>query len=209
MQTHLCTFLPGTEMSRRYSAELTPATSYSDITGTTGLASCMDLVQAHPVLFPQFQEYKTELRTALRDFKLFFRIWYYLQPVYQYFSEHYDADRLIDMYYDFVNDNRQILDATAEESIWIRMEKVIAQDRFAQRFADSEYADVVRDYYRMTNIYASEELKQTGVAMNLYCFSPKEIGRGTRLQDYKRDRVMAIYTRTEDGNVKISVQKGF
>lgn len=209
LQTHLCTFLPGTEMSRRYSAELTPASSYSDITGTTGLAECMDLVEAHPVLFPQFQEYKTELRTALRDFKLFFRIWYVLQPVYQYFSEHYDADRLIDMYYDFVNDNREILDATAEEPIGTRIEKVIAQDRFAQRFADSEYADMIQDYYRMFAMNSSRELEETGVAVNLYCFSPLEFGRGTRLQDYKRDRVLAVYTLDKNGTFKISVQKGF
>lgn len=209
LQTHLCTFLPGTEMSRRYRSVLTPASSYSDITGTTGLAECMDLVEAHPVLFPQFQEYKTELRTALRDFQLFFRVWYVMQPVYQYFSERYDANRLVDMYYDFVNDNRELLDATAGESIWARVDKVIAQDRFAQRFANSEYGDMVQDYYRMANMYSSQELQETGVAVNLYCFSPLEYGRGTRLQDYKRSRVLAVYTLDENGAIIISVQKGF
>lgn len=209
VQTHLCTFLPGTELSQRYRSALTPATSFSDITGTVGLAECMDLVESHPVLFPQFQEYKTELRTALRDFQVFFRVWYLMQPVYQYFSEHYDSNRLVEMYYDFVNDNRELLDATETQPMWDRIHQVIANDRFAQRFADTEYAQVIRDYYHMTNMNASKELRETGVSMNLYSFSPLECQRGTRLQDYKQGRVLAIYTLAKDGTIQIAVQKGF
>jgi hypothetical protein len=209
VQTHLCTFLPGTEMSRIYRSDLTPATDYSDITGTTALDFCADLVQAHPDLFLQFREYKTELRSELRDFRMFFKLWAAMQPVYQYFSEHYDEDRLVDMYFDFVRDNRQILDETQEQGVWSRVNKVIAQDRFARRFDDSEYAQVVRDYYRMSTMKSSRELQETGVAMDMYCFSPLETGRGTRLQDYRQGRVLAVYTRDRDGNIKISVQKGF
>ncbi len=209
IQTHLCTFLPGTEMSRIYRSHLTPATDYSDITGTTALEDCADLVQAHPELFLQFREYKTELRSQLRDFRMFFKLWTAMQPVYQYFSEHYEADRLVDMYFDFVRDNREVLDATQELGVWERVNQVIAQDQFAQRFAGSEYAQVVRDYYRMTAMKSSRELQETGVAMDMYCFSPLESGRGTRLQDYRQGRVLAVYTLEEGGTIKISVQKGF
>lgn len=205
IQTHLCTFLPGTEMSRNYLSHLTPSVSHSDITSTTALAECADLVRDHPSLFLQFREYKTPLRTKLADFQLFFKVWIALQPVYQYFSEHYSADRLVDMYFDFVTCNRQVLDETRDLDLWERVQRVIAQDRFPERFACSEYADVVRDYYRMTAMKSSRELAETGVAMEMFCFSPLECGRGTRLQDYRRGSVLAIYTRQEDGSVKIAV----
>lgn len=208
IQTHLCTFLPGTEMSETYLSHLTPSLSYSDVTGTTALAECAELVRDHPSLFMQFREYKTPLRTKLADFQLFFKVWIKLQPVYQYFSEHYDADRLVDMYYDFVQYNRQVLDETRDLDMKARVKRVVAEDRFPEHFAGSEYADVVQDFYRMTAMKSSNELKQTGVAMGMFGFSPLEIQRGSRLQDYKRGKVLAIYTRQEDGSVKISVQRG-
>ncbi len=209
IQTHLCTFLPGTEMSRNYLSHLTPSVSHSDITSTTALAECADLVLAHPSLFMQFREYKTPLRTKLADFQLFFKVWIALQPVYQYFSEHYSDDRLLDMYFDFVASNRQVLDETRDLELWERVPQVIAQDRFPERFEGSEFSDMVREFYRMTAIKSSEELRLTGVAMEMFSFSPLQAQRGSRLQDYERGNWLAIYNRDDDGTVRISVQRGF
>ena len=42
-------------------------------------------------------------------FPAFFRTWRFMQPVYQYLSQKYPENRLIDMYYDFVAANKETL----------------------------------------------------------------------------------------------------
>lgn len=206
IQTHLCTFLPGTELSQKYQSYLTPATNYSDITGTVALAECEDLISAHPSLFWHFQEYKTDLRTKLEYFTVFVRVWVALQPVYQYFSEKYPRDRLIDMYFDFVQANQRVLDSTKDQELFERVTRIIEDDRFAKRFENDEYYDIVADFYRMTAIQTSEKWKEKGSVTDIFCFSPRDIHRCSRLQEYTRNLSAVTFIRAENGDIEMRIR---
>lgn len=182
IQTHLCTFLAGTELSRRHLHEMTKTEQYSDITGDLLLDQCGDLVDAHPQLFQHLLEYKTPLRTRLRYFPLFFQMWRQMQPVYQYLSEKYPADRLIDMYDDFVAVNGEKLDH-AQRFPFEQWCYVLAQvDEFPKRFRDDPYYDIIEDFYRF-------RINQTDTdkdSLDFYCFCPSDIKEKSCLQEYER-----------------------
>lgn len=48
IQTHLCTFLPGTELSVRYGSQMVPAQYLSNITGSAGVFECENMIYSHP-----------------------------------------------------------------------------------------------------------------------------------------------------------------
>lgn len=204
--THLCTFLPGTELSRAYLSRLTPAANYSDITGTAAIVECIDLINAHPALFSHFWEYKTDLRTKLEHFEIFWRMWNTVQPVYQYISEKYPSDQLINMYYDFAKANQEILQQTKAMPVSKQLLRLLANDRFIAMFQEDEYYNVMVDFYRMTAVKYSDELKQRRSVTAIYCFSPREIEHKTRLQDYSRNRSIVTYTIQPDETLKILVR---
>ncbi|MBQ8768945.1 MAG: B12-binding domain-containing radical SAM protein, partial [Oscillospiraceae bacterium] len=204
IQTHLCTFLAGTELSRRHLSEMTKAEQYSDITGDSFLPECSDLIDAHPELFPHLLEYKTPLRTKLRFFPIFFQTWAYLQPVYQYLSEKYPEDRLIDMYYDFVAANEAVLDdiqALPYDQRPIRMAQV---DLFPKKFQGDACYDIIRDFCRYRIAETNAKTGDGAETCEVYCFSPKDIRDKASLQEYTR--CIAV-VRRKDGKTTISVSR--
>ena len=202
IQTHLCTFLAGTELSRRHLPEMTRTEQYSDITGDFLLKECRDLIDAYPSLFLHLMEYRTPLRTRLRYFPLFFQLWANLQPVYQYLSEKYSPDRLIDMYDDFVAANADILDDALTVPKDQRSYELAQRDQFAKRFQDDENFDIIRDYYRYRICEGSAN--DGAETCEVYCFSPLDIKKKSSLQEYTR--CIAI-VRRKDGKTTISLSK--
>ena len=200
IQTHLCTFLPGTELSTRYIDQMTPAETLSDITGTTAVTECRDLINAHPKLFQHFMEYKTELRYKLRFFSTFIKVWRNLLPVYQYISEKYDENHLIEMYYDFVNANIDLLEKTKDDSPREQYTKVINDERFVRSFAGDKHYDLMADYCRLKGTTLSLSIGES--AKEIVCFSPSDLDNGILLQDCKRAIVLVTCVRKENGNVK-------
>ena len=143
--THLCSFYVGTAISQQYGDELTPVDFYSNATGAFAIDACKDLIEEHPNLFLHMLEYKTELRSKLKYFDLFIQTWQRMQPVYQYISEKYPKDRLIDMYYDFTRINQDVLESvyTQPEHMWGRL--FAAVDKFPDSFVDDENYDLISD----------------------------------------------------------------
>ena len=208
VQTHLCTFLAGTELAERYQSVMTRAEQYSDVTGNFAVEECEDLIEAHPDLFMHMLEYKSELRTRLRYFKVFFRMWRFMQPVYQYISEKYPEERLIDMYFDFVEANEDFLKQikNVESGTWFK--DLLCQDHFVEKFSDDENYDLISDYYRLKIMERSEEVRNGGSVTDIYCFSPSERKRCLYLQDYKRCiAVVTCYTE-QNGNISFKVKIG-
>lgn len=203
---YLCTFLPGTELSRTYLSQLTPSVNYSDITGGVAVPDCQDLIEAHPNLFWHFREYKTELRTRLEYFSVFIRVWIALQPVYAYLSKHYSCQRMIDMYFDFVRLNRETLLQTPHLNFREQTYTILKDDRFAKSFAPDEYQDIIADFYRMQEIRYSDKLKNSGMLMDVYCFSPLEIKKRDRLEDYQRGISVVTYAMQPDGTIQTRIQ---
>ncbi len=203
VQTHLCAFFAGTELSRRYLSEMTQAEQYSDATGDLFLSDCRDLVDAHPELFQHLLEYRTPLRTKLRYFKLFIQIWRIMLPVYQYLSEKYPADRLIDMYYDFVEANKDILDDVLASPTTQQLRKFALADKFPQTFHDDENYDIIADIYRFKFSELIAKSNKTAETCETYCFSPEEMKTETPLQAYTR---CTAVVRRKDGNTTVEIQ---
>lgn len=184
IQTHLCAFMSGTELSETYAAELTPVDYYSDQTGKHAVEECKDLILGYPTLFQHMQEYKTELRTKLRHFALFFKVWKRVQPAFRYIAEKYPEDRLIDMYYDFVEDNKELLDRIYDMPVEWSLE-MVKNDRFHLRFLDDPCFDMIKDMYNYVLIAGSENVMQGGSASGMFSVDPFE-AQTQRLQDCKR-----------------------
>ncbi len=201
IQTHLCTFLAGTELTERFLPEMTRTSQSSDVAGNLATGACEDVFSAYPDLFAHMYEYKTELRGKLRYFKLFFRIWKRTQPVYHYISEKYSPERLIDMYYDFVQANKAFLNQIddVEDSKWVT--PLLQADRLPECFADDCNYDLISDYCRMNMIKESEILKNGGIITDAFCFSPAERKTHKRLQDYKRSFTLVTCQKDENGKI--------
>ena len=177
VQTHLCAFLVGTELSVRYWDQMTPVDYYSDQTGDVAVDTCKDLIQDHPQLFQHMFEYKTELRSKLGYFPAFFHVWRFMQPVYQYLAQKYPENRLIDMYYDFVEANQEILqnlDQAPEngKGYWLSV-----SDKLPEKFAQDEKYDIIRDMYKYRLMQASDVVTSGGDATEVFCFDVGQIGK--------------------------------
>lgn len=207
IDTHLCTFLPGTALSVRYQDDLTLTEFYTDITGKEGVAECQELIREHPELFRHFWEYKTPLRTKLEYLQLFVGVWTAVQPVYRYFSESYPREKLLDMYFDFVRENEAVLSQIAQLPLRMQITKILENDGLAKRFADDERYDIICDFYRMRLLLQSEALAQNGSITDVFCFSPKALQSGLRLQDYSRS--LSVVTRQKDpsGTVRTVIRQ--
>lgn len=208
VQTHLCTFLAGTELTERYKSEMTFTSKYSDITGDKAILECKDLIEAHRELFPHLLEYNTDLRTRLKYFKMFFWVWRNMRPVYQYISEKYPSDNLIEMYYDFAKANQCVLEGVEDESDAAWFKEILKRDRFVERFSDDENYDLITDSYRLKVLEMSEDIRKGKTITDVFCFNPKERKNCARLQDYKRCIAVVSMMRREDGRLEYVVKKG-
>lgn len=186
VQVHLCAFLMGTELSERYRDEMTPVQAYSDVTGELAVKECADLIKAHPNLFVHMLEYKTEFRTKLRFFRDFINVWHSeLHPFYQYISETYPKDRMVDMYYDFVEANREALEHLSEIPREQSVDYLVAHDKMPDKFAGDENYDIIQDLYRFCRMEKSEAVRNGENVTDMFGFDPRQIGKAS-LQAYTR-----------------------
>lgn len=203
--TCLCTFLPGTELTYRYLDKLEPAAKTTEVSDAPAFTECAQLISTHPKVFLYLWEYNTPLRTKLEHFTTFIRVWQELQPVYQYYSEQYPQERLLDMYLEWVEANHEVLSQTSATRRNEQIRRVIAEEKFGQKFM-GEYKDIIRDYYRMRTLLLSDRIKEDSRVMDAYCFSPIKLRQGMRLQDCRKNLSMVTYTRTADGKIQMRVQ---
>lgn len=193
INTHLCAFLPKTELSELYKDQLTPADIYSNFTGKTAIKECEELIHSHLELFPQLMEYKTDVRTSLQYFALFIRVWRKLVPVYQYIFERYSEDNAIQMYYDFVDVNRDALEKYGKLPLKKATEHLIREDRMHLCLENDPNYDLITDCRRMRIVEMSEAVKNGEYVMETYCFNPQERERICSIRDYERCVAVVIY----------------
>ncbi len=205
VQMHRCAFLPGTALFEQYKDQLSPTTSYSDMTGAVGVSECADLFQAHPELFLYFNEYTTELRTKLQHFPVFLDVMLAMQGVYLYLADKYPKEHLIRMYLDFAEKNRSILE-DPELSQEEMLHRILENDAFAKSFSEDPCADRIADAYRLWAAKESVIHGKAGSATEFSCISPKDLDHGVPLQDCPRNWYMVTYARDQSGAVKILVR---
>ena len=193
INTHLCTFLPCTELSQQYQSELTYADYYSNFTGNVAIDKCEDLIRKHPQLFPQLMEYKTDLRSSLQYFPHFIRVWRRLVPIYQYISKSYSNDSLIDMYYDFVAANRDALEKYGQLPLKQATHHLIREDRLHLMLENDENFDLITDC-RMMYLHKNSQAVKNGESLTaIYCFDPKELDRIVPLEEFNRSFTVVNY----------------
>ena len=184
--THLCTFLSGTELSDRYISRMTRADFYSSVTGDFAIEECRDLIDSHPELFLHMLEYKTELRSRLKYFRFFIRMWQFVQPVYQYISEKYPSNQLLQMYYDFVDANQEFLEELEKLPPRQLFQPLLQNDKLPARFSDDPNYDIMTDYYRLMLAENSDKVRSGEAVSEIYCFAPSDRKHKEFLQDYTR-----------------------
>jgi len=207
VQTHLCTFLPGTELSERYLSDMQPVQGYSDIIGAVALEDCKELIEAHPALFHHFLEYRTPLRTKLQHFSTFIKMWEFVRPVYQHLSDHYEEDQLMQMYYDFVSDNEEVLERTKRASTAERITALMKEDRFIERFAHDPQYDMIRDIYRFKNAVLSQQLQPGQSMTDLYCLLPTKLRNYSSLRECEKGLFFVTISKNEKGALSYQVKK--
>lgn len=185
INTHLCTFLPKTELSERYWSELTPTEKYTNFTGDFALSACEDVIIKYPMLFPQLMEYHTELRTSLKYFAVFIRVWMNLVPIYHFISEKYSDNSLIDMYYDFVKTNKDALEKYGDLLPPTAAKHVIREDKMHLCLEGEVFYDFVTDYRRMIITRDSDEVNNGVTVTDVFCFDPENAQKVIPIEKYE------------------------
>lgn len=201
IQAHLCAFLPGTELAQKHFHEMVPAQYFSDISGSVGVKECEEMVFSHPEVFPQFLEYETELRKKTEYFSVFVEMWTLLQPIYQFISEQYEKDRLIDMYLDFLQCNQEALGEYSKLPKREGLHYLIEHDRLPQKFIPEELKETVSECYRIAAAQYSPVLRKEGSMIEMFSISPNDFKRGSSITDYQKRTSVGKYEMQEDGKV--------
>ncbi len=195
---NLCTFFPGTELTQQYYDQLEEVSTYSNATREIAVLECQDIIQAHPVLFPHYREYKTELREKIKHFPRMLSIWKALHPVYKYLREKYYADRICDFLYDYSDQNRAFLDAGADKF------ELLKNDRLLEKFADDENYDVLEEasaFLKWRYTAAPGEAKVFGI-------NPEPLLHGAAITELEK-RPTAVYCRLSNtGKINFAFVRG-
>ncbi len=171
LQHHLCTFLPGTELTSQYQEQLLRCPVNTYISGDVAVADCEDVIRTHPNLFPQFYEYQTPLREKTRYYPLFFSCWKLLRPVYEYIAANYYPTRLCDMLFDFTKCNETMLGAG------LHYLDVLKQDKFLASFCDDKNYNVLKEVSKFLIWRSQAQVGHTEV----FGFDVQAFKRGTDL----------------------------
>lgn len=207
IQVHLCTFLPGTELTQKYSNKLIREEWRTDFVDDFGTKECEDLISSYPSLFPHYRGVDTGLRKRVQFFSHFIYVWLRYHPVYQYLAAKYEKDSLFDMYADFVNANRQTLQQNADLPFVQQLALLIEHDQFIDDFKQDANFDLICDYYRMERIKSAFIQKKTEEStIALFCFSPKEMMLKKRIEEYSRQNVIAVFQRKDDAQLHIRIR---
>lgn len=196
VQHHLCTFFPGTELTVRYQDALVRSAVSSNITGELAVTECEDIIRAHPILFPHFYEYKTELREKLTYYPQFFACWNASSPVYEYIAANYYGSRLCDMLFDFSHSNAALLQGGANAA------DILKQDTFLSSFSHDVKYDILKEVVRFL-IWKSEV--QPG-STQAFGFDVKAFMGGVPLSDLSEIISVVSCTESKDGRRSLAIR---
>ncbi len=206
VQNHLCAFLPGTALGEEYRDRLTPALVQSDQAGDMGYEENADLIEAHPRLFLQCREYRTELRTKLAYFPHFMRLFQLLKPAYLYYARQYDREKILQMYLDFVEDHKEILTSQESMTDYEKTCKLLSKDTFPKRFASLPWGAVAADVCRLEAARFFVACGRAPSATEILSFNPTDLQNCDRLEDCPTKWTMVNLVRDKDGRLQTFVR---
>ncbi len=206
VQSHLCAFLPGTALGEEYRDRLTPAVVQSDQAGETGIGENADLIQAHPRLFLQCREYRTELRSKLAYFTLFLNVFNTLKPAYLYYAQQYDRENKIQMYLNFVEDYREILGGNEGLTDYEKVCRILGDGTFGKRFANLPYGSRAAEACRLEGTRLAVSSGKVPSATEVVSFHPGDLQKYDRLEDCPERIAMVTYSRDKENRLQTFVR---
>ena len=208
LQAHLCAFLPGTALGEEYRDRLVRSKVYSDQTGDIGLVENEQFIFEHPRLFLQCNEYPTELRSKLAYFSLFLIVFNILRPAYLYYAKQYDRDNMIQMYFDFVEDYKDILCNDEPLVTHDMVREIIAYpERFSKRFEKLPFGVRAADVCRMQKARFAVVYGKTSTATEILTINPDEVQKYECLEDVPECWSMATVARDANGRVQMFIRR--
>lgn len=201
IETTLCTFLPGTELSEKYFSEMTLVKPYEDIAHGIGVTESWDLISNHPKLFQHFFDYKTELRTDLKYFGLFMSVWSKLKPIYNYYAEFYESERMIEMYHDFVESNKEVLEEYSNLPKSELVRKLLEKDKFRYKFSCHEFDEIIDDYYRIKYNTNRDDMSVGDAITEIFCISPNKIKKKRDIRDIVKETTVVTYSKINENKL--------
>lgn len=194
VQAHLCTFLPGTELTRQYMDQLTPMTTYSNITGDVAVEDCRELIKAYPKVFLHFREYTTPMRKELRYFGQFMWLYSYRFLVYDYLTKQLGWD-MYQLYLEFVRVN------TPETEDYMGLARA---DRFPETVTDVPLHDLIKDICRLWRM--EQSIKPGEISMDVFSFNPNQLRQVTDLNELARGMFILTIQSAPDGTITRTVR---
>lgn len=191
----LCAFFSGTELTNQYSDQLVDASVYSLATKSIAVCECQDIIQAHPVLFPHFREYKTDLREKTKYYPQLLSSWKALHPVYKYLYEKYYHGRICDILYEYTNRNTKLLEGGAN---WL---EVLKQDTWIEQFTKDEKYAILKEVTRFL-IWRIEAHNST---TEVFGFDVKALLDNVPIEQLQETLTMVSCEMTQKGNSVLKV----
>ena len=207
VQSHLCAFLPGTALGEEYRDQLTLAQVQSDQAGDIGFKENFDFITEHPRLFLQCREYSTELREKLAFFTTFLNVFTTLKKPFLYYAQQYSRENKIQMYYDFVEDYKEILCAQNPRGEIGKIMEIFADGRFSKRFEAMPHGALGAEVCRLEAARASVSLGKIPTATEIVSFTLEDLEKCERLEDCPRNWSMVTIARGNDGRVQTLVRR--
>lgn len=199
LQAHLLAFFPGTELEQQYRDRLTLANVYSNQTGDFAVKECYEMIKAYPSIFPQYREYKTELRTQSDLLISFLSLYKEFRPLFDHLCEKYDL--VFDLYAAW---RTCVPDRTLTESVKARKVTLLKSTKqFIERFSEDGLFPLMCEIVRYGEDRASACVTDNTYASNsfLYEFVVKDIEEQNSLADFRKGMSVVAYT-VENGRLK-------
>ncbi len=205
VQMHRCAFLPGTALFEQYKEELVPTEEICDMTGALGVQESRELFAKHPRLFMYFNEYHTELREKLRYLPLFLDVLEGQPLVYRYYLEKYPREDKIRLYFDFVEANREVLEAS-HLTDWQKTQAILKEDGLTRHFAEDPYASLITEIYRIYGARMAMAQEGAKPFTDFYSLSPRALEECKRLQDCPQGFYMVAWSRSQEGKLQMQIR---
>lgn len=206
IQTHLCSFLPGTEYFERYKDNMEWAENISDITGDFGVKENIDFIQAHKELFPFFYEYHSELRNrfnGMYDNIMLFMELYRLVNTYD--PENAKSRRIIDAYLDFIDSNEKLLKGNIDSKN-LPKHKVELFTNYATSVYNEESAQKFSEIIKFKNDIAKLNASENdAVDVKMYCIDTNAVLKEKTLNEIA-ERTTMVYISKANGEISCRTQ---
>lgn len=200
-QWHLLAFFPGTELELKYRNELTVASRFSNQTGDFGVDDCMDMINAHPSIFPQYREYRTELRDntdILTSFLYAFK--QYFPVFYEIYQKHFPS-ALYDMYLTW----RAAVGGCSDlEKLGERRAFYVCESsRFIEQYSDIAGSSFVSEIIRYV---VTEGAKKDAVSAHVYAFVIEDLLKFKPLSEFRAGTSIVNYNKDTSGKMIRSIR---